>query len=641
MKLHSARILSLLLVLVLCLGLLPTAAMAEEEEEFTITLDASPGKFADGSVTKTIQTHSGEGETTKHMIDYPREEPVRDGYYFKSWYLNDPMENPSVWNMNFTANATLKAYWVPNDSGDYFLELDPNGGTCSVERVKLSLDGHTAPTLDTELPTPTRSGYAFKGWFVGDREVKAGFASGGNETAVAKWTKLRTSKTTPSVRAIPDKIEAGAKKVELILQSNNGHVTMDWRPLERALYTGGAPSDPEAAAKSLLSGSFSDVGLKVTKIEIEDSMPQVNDDAYPHELYPEGVYAVSGVKLTLEGEARTGVLTITLAPQNFLEYVPKGDDTVLDAASADIFNAAQVKIPIGSGNPDGPFTVKFDLNCKDPKKDEVPKEQKLNRGQTVDLPDGKKLTAPAENLEFYAWCMKGADDKLYPWKDSTAVTTDMTLYAGWVRKGTTVKDGEALPDVSKPAETPKPAETAKFTDVSPTSPFAPAISWAVEKKITNGKTATTFGPGDPCTRAQIVTFLWRAAGSPEPKLTETQYMDVTDPNAYYYKAVQWAAEKDMEYAGTFDPHKTCDRASAVYFIWKAFGSSKAAAKSSFADMPEEPANGGQWYWPDLLDAVDWAVGQGVTTGKTATTFAPGDPCTRGQIVTFLYRAYVK
>ena len=97
----------------------------------------------------------------------------------------------------------------------------------------------------------------------------------------------------------------------------------------------------------------------------------------------------------------------------------------------------------------------------------------------------------------------------------------------------------------------------------------------------------------------------------------------------------------MEYSGTFDPHKTCDRASAVYFIWKAFGSSKAAAKSSFADMPEEPKTGGQWYWPDLLDAVDWAVEKGVTTGKTATTFAPGDPCTRGQIVTFLYRAYVK
>lgn len=311
----------------------------------------------------------------------------------------------------------------------------------------------------------------------------------------------------------------------------------------------------------------------------------------------------------------------------------------------------------GSGseeNKDGPFTVKFDLNCKNPKEDEIPKEKTVVKGDIVGLPDGSKLTAPASNYEFYAWCIEGKDGKLYPWKESNPVTEDMTLYAGWVKKGTVVKDGQAIE--SKPAETQKPAEpekpaepqkpagtpASKFTDVAASSPFAPAISWAVEKGITNGKTATTFGPGDPCTRAQIVTFLWRAAGSPEPKLTETQYMDVTDPGAYYYKAVQWAAELDMEYSGTFDPHKTCDRASAAYFIWKAFGSPKAAAKSSFTDMPEEPKTGGQWYWPDLLDAVDWAVGQGVTNGTgDGTTFSPDNPCTRGQIVTFLYRAYEK
>ena len=136
-----------------------------------------------------------------------------------------------------------------------------------------------------------------------------------------------------------------------------------------------------------------------------------------------------------------------------------------------------------------------------------------------------------------------------------------------------------------------------------------------------------------------MTFLWRAAGSPEPKLTETEYVDVTDPGAYYYKAVQWAAELDMEYSGTFDPHDTCSRVAAVYFIWTAFGRPESTAKASFEDV-QEPERG-QWYWPDLPDAVDWAVEKGVTTGKTATTFGPGDPCTRGQIVTFLYRAYVK
>lgn len=183
---------------------------------------------------------------------------------------------------------------------------------------------------------------------------------------------------------------------------------------------------------------------------------------------------------------------------------------------------------------------------------------------------------------------------------------------------------------------------AAFSDVDEGLYYAAPIAWAVERGITTGTSEDTFSPDALCTQGQILTFLWRAAGSPEPKLTETQYMDVTDPGAYYYKAVQWAAELDMEYSGTFDPHKTCDRASAAYFIWKAFGSPKAAAKSSFTDMPEEPKTGGQWYWPDLLDAVDWAVGQGVTNGTgDGTTFSPDNPCTRGQIVTFLYRAYEK
>ncbi len=303
----------------------------------------------------------------------------------------------------------------------------------------------------------------------------------------------------------------------------------------------------------------------------------------------------------------------------------------------------------GSGseeNKDGPFTVKFDLNCKNPKEDEIPKEKTVVKGDIVGLPDGSKLTAPASNYEFYAWCIEGKDGKLYPWKESNPVTEDMTLYAGWVKKGTVVKDGQAIEskpaETQKPAEPEKPAETqkpagtpaSKFADVAASSPFAPAISWAVEKGITNGKTATTFGPGDPCTRAQIVTFLWRAAGSPEPKTLEAEYADVTNTSAYYYKALQWAAEMGMEESGTFAPDKTCTRGQAMYFIWKANDSGTSAGSvPSFTDLPKESA---------YYDAVLWAVGQGVTNGTgDGTTFSPDNPCTRGQIVTFLYRAYEK
>ncbi|WP_298033040.1 S-layer homology domain-containing protein [uncultured Dysosmobacter sp.] len=182
-----------------------------------------------------------------------------------------------------------------------------------------------------------------------------------------------------------------------------------------------------------------------------------------------------------------------------------------------------------------------------------------------------------------------------------------------------------------PAE--KPANP--FTDVAESSPYYQGILWAVEQKITNGATATTFAPANPCTRAQIVTFLWRAAGSPEPKLTEAAYMDVTDPDAYYYKAVQWAAEMDMEGSGTFRPNETCTRFDAVHFIWRANGSPAPKAKTAFTDMAEEENR--QFLHP--IECVHWAVEAGVTKGTgDGTAFSPLGPCTRGQIATFLYRA---
>ncbi|MCI8803422.1 MAG: S-layer homology domain-containing protein [Oscillibacter sp.] len=236
-----------------------------------------------------------------------------------------------------------------------------------------------------------------------------------------------------------------------------------------------------------------------------------------------------------------------------------------------------------------------------------------------------------------AECTMSLDGAIWFLPKSDQITTELEFNYDASETYDAAKNVPQVQNVKPGARTESPA-APKFTDVAAGSPFSAAIDWAVEQKITNGKTETTFAPGEGCTRAQIVTFLWRAAGSPEPKLTVSQYEDVTDAGAYYYKAVQWAAEMDMEYAGTFSPNEPCTRADAVYFLWKANGSAKAETKASFADMPEEPAGGEQWYWPDLLDAVDWAVKQGVTTGKTADIFAPSDPCTRGQIVTFLYRA---
>ena len=169
-----------------------------------------------------------------------------------------------------------------------------------------------------------------------------------------------------------------------------------------------------------------------------------------------------------------------------------------------------------------------------------------------------------------------------------------------------------------------------FYDVPNGAYFYEAVKWAVKNGITTGVGNDLFAPEQPCTRAQIVTFLWRAAGSPEPK-TASSFTDVP-ANAYYAKAVAWAVENGVTNGmteTTFAPDATCTRGQSVTFLYRALKGS-AGTISSFADVPANAF---------YADAVGWAVSQKVTDGTSNTTFSPDDNCTRGQIVTFLYRAY--
>ena len=191
--------------------------------------------------------------------------------------------------------------------------------------------------------------------------------------------------------------------------------------------------------------------------------------------------------------------------------------------------------------------------------------------------------------------------------------------------------GEPVPTPTPtPAPTPTPVPTvAGFSDVKATDYYAEPVVWAVEHGITNGKTATTFAPKEHCTRAQMVTFLWRAMGSPAPK-GENHFTDVK-ANAWYHDAVLWAAETGVT-EGTakdkFSPGDTVTRGQTVTFLYRLAGQPDVGADNPFSDI-----DAGKYYTKGVL----WAYQNGITTGKTATAFAPKDPCTRGQIVTFLYR----
>ena len=235
-------------------------------------------------------------------------------------------------------------------------------------------------------------------------------------------------------------------------------------------------------------------------------------------------------------------------------------------------------------------------------------------------------------------------------KRGSIVTITVTPDAGYVLDKLTVtdKDGKELsltkksdteytfvmpagkveitPSFVKQAEEP----SRVFVDVKTGDYFYDAVLWAVEKGITNGTSAETFSPEDPCTRAQIVTFLWRAAGSPVVNYA----MDLSDVagDAYYAEAVRWALSEGITTgtsADQFSPDATCTREQAVTFLYRAAGSPAVSGESAFEDV------GADAYY---ARAVAWAAQNGVTNGISQALFGTGSDCTRAQIVTFLYRA---
>ena len=214
--------------------------------------------------------------------------------------------------------------------------------------------------------------------------------------------------------------------------------------------------------------------------------------------------------------------------------------------------------------------------------------------------------------------------KIYNDKNTLGVPGKTVIYG---YKGTTSetyanKYGYAFQAISIP-----------FSDVKTTDFFLNPTMWAVENNITSGTSSTKFSPGNVCQRAQVVTFLWRAAGSPTPKSTYNPFVDVKSKD-FFYTAVLWAVENGITSgadATHFNPTGVCNRAQVVTFLHKAMGSPKPTATvSPFADV-----QAGSWY----EKAVLWAVENGITSGTSATTFSPGASCNRAQVVTFLYAAY--
>lgn len=232
----------------------------------------------------------------------------------------------------------------------------------------------------------------------------------------------------------------------------------------------------------------------------------------------------------------------------------------------------------------------------------------------------------------------------------TAVTLTVTPDKGYVLDTLTVLDSKdkavkltekngkytfTMPagkvTVSAAFKATAPASENPFTDVPSGAYYEDAVIWAVKKGITSGTSATTFNPDGSCTRAQAVTFLWRAAGSPEPKSAAMPFTDVP-AGSYFEKAVLWAVENGITKGTsdtTFSPDASCTRAQIVTFLWRAGGSPVVSGNSAFTDVASDA------YY---AAAVAWAEKNGVTGGIGGGLFGSDNTCTRAQIVTFLHRA---
>lgn len=185
-------------------------------------------------------------------------------------------------------------------------------------------------------------------------------------------------------------------------------------------------------------------------------------------------------------------------------------------------------------------------------------------------------------------------------------------------------NGEVL-NLPTSANSTSAVPAGKFSDVRQDAYFYDAVLWGVKQGIVSGTGANTFSPNNTCTKAQILTFLWRTNGSPEPT-KRSPFSDVSEEQ-YYYKAAVWAHENGLIDGTIFNGTEPCTRAAVVTYLWKLAGS-PAASGSSFADVPFDK---------DYSNAVAWAVSKGITGGTSGNTFSPDAICTRAQIITFIYR----
>ena len=362
------------------------------------------------------------------------------------------------------------------------------------------------------------------------------------------------------------------------------------------------------------------------------------DDVYSLGYFPEGVWPVAG--LYTDGQlngtmalAEEELTTASIKPAELMTSIQTVEPSGTGKGGLHaLSNAVPTVKPLGDGTVKEDRTVEVTFT--------VPDGEATNGIVTVEFdPDALKLADVRGTTRAFAWKLVSAGKVQFAFANAAPLeceklvallaftpladgkTTIHTSFGEW--NDGTASFGEDI-TVNIPAYNP-------FTDVPKGSFYYDPVLWAARKGITTGATATTFNPNGDLLRAQFVTFLWRAAGSPEPVGTDNPFKDVKETD-FFYKAVLWAVEKKITNGISekeFGAHGVTNRAQAVTFLWRYMGEPKSPASDAFSDV-----HTGDWF----AAPISWAVEKGVTNGMGDGTFGINGKCNRAHAVTFLYRA---
>ena len=487
--------------------------------------------------------------------------------------------------------------------------FNPNGGSVSPTTKTVTI-GSTYGTL----PTPTRTYYNFDGWYTS--------ATGGNKVT-ASTTVTATSNHT--------------------LYAHWTHVCANGHNYSYAVSTA-----PTTTATGTLIGTCSRCGTTTTI-----TLPKLTTNDYNYSIIQAATCSFNGIdrytwKTTTYGTfsfdvtiPKTGhSYTDTVTPPTCTE---QGYTTHTCSRCGDSYRDSYVD---ALGHSFGAWTHNKAPTCTE-KGEETRTCSRCSYTETRDI----AATGHNWNNPVYAWADDNGSvtasrtcktDYSHIEVETVNTTWEVTKEATYDEEGeityTAAFQNTAFATQTKIVKTPKlekpdDPKPNPFVDVVEGKYYYNPVLWAYyhDPQITSGTSETTFSPNDTCTRAQIVTFLWRAAGSPEPTTKNNPFDDVKS-DKYYFKAVLWAAETGVTSGTsdtTFSPNDGCTRAQVVTFLWRFAGSPELTTTTNpFTDVPA-----GKYY----TKAVLWAAEKGVTAGTSETTFSPNDTCTRGQIVTFLYR----